>query len=107
MTRITASDTEKSVTKAAPTKTKKTPTVKAKKVTKAKGNGVLSKVARPFVLLGGYFKGAWYELNQVTWPNRKATWSLTLALLAFTAFFVVMILLLDAMFKYLLEMILG
>ena len=107
VTRITASDIEKSVTKAAPTKTKKTPTVKAKKVTKAKGNGVLSKVARPFVLLGGYFKGAWYELNQVTWPNRKATWSLTLALLAFTAFFVVMILLLDAMFKYLLEMILG
>lgn len=107
VTRITASDTKKSVTKAAPAKTKKAPVVKTKKVSKAKGNGFFSKLARPFVLLGGYFKGAWYELNQVTWPNRKATWSLTLALLVFTAFFVVMILLLDALFKYLLEMILG
>lgn len=107
VTRITASDTKKPVAKAAPAKTKKTPVVKAKKVSKAKSNGMFSKLVRPFVLLGGYFKGAWYELNQVTWPNRKATWSLTLALLVFTTFFVIMILLLDALFKYLLEMILG
>jgi preprotein translocase SecE subunit len=64
-------------------------------------------VFRPFVALGRYFKGAWVELRQVRWPTRGATWSLTGAVLLFTAFFVVMILLLDAGFKYLFEQILG
>ena len=54
----------------------------------------------------GYFSGAWYELNQVRWPNRRATWSLTGAVLAFTLFFVVFILLLDALFKFIFEAIL-
>ncbi|MGO3701794.1 MAG: preprotein translocase subunit SecE [Candidatus Saccharimonadales bacterium] len=53
----------------------------------------------------GYFKGAWIELKQVRWPNRKATWSLTLAVLVFTAFFVVLVLLVDAVFKYLFDLI--
>lgn len=61
----------------------------------------------PLVAMGGYFVGAWQELRQVRWPNRRATWSLTLAMLAFTAFFVVFILLLDALFKYLFQLILG
>lgn len=55
----------------------------------------------------GYFTGAWYELRQVRWPNRRATWSLTGAVLVYTAFFVVLVLLLDAGFKYLFEIILG
>lgn len=53
----------------------------------------------------GYFKGAWYELKQVRWPDRKATWSMTLAVIIFTAFFVVLVLLLDAGFKYLFDLI--
>jgi preprotein translocase SecE subunit len=57
--------------------------------------------------IGGYFKGAWYELRQVRWPDRKATWGLTLAVLLFTAFFVVLIVILDALFKYLSGFILG
>lgn len=61
----------------------------------------------PLKATGGYFKGAWQELRQVRWPTRKATWSLTLAMLAFTAFFVVVVLLLDALFKYLFQLILG
>ena len=61
----------------------------------------------PFVAMGGYFKGAWQELKQVRWPNRQATWSMTAALLAFTAFFVALILLLDALFKYMFQLILG
>jgi preprotein translocase SecE subunit len=56
--------------------------------------------------IGGYFKGAWFELRQVRWPNRKATWSLTAAVLIFTAFFVVLVVLLDVLFKYLFELIL-
>ena len=56
--------------------------------------------------VGGYFKGAWNELRQVRWPDRKATWSLTLAVIVFSAFFLALIVLLDAAFKYLFEIIL-
>lgn len=56
--------------------------------------------------IGGYFKGSWQELRQVRWPNRKATWSLTFAVLAFTLFFALLIVLLDAGFKYLFDLIL-
>ncbi len=55
--------------------------------------------------LATYFKGAWHELKQVRWPNRKATWSLTAAVLLFSAFFVAFILLLDLLFGYLFELI--
>lgn len=61
----------------------------------------------PLRAIGGYFAGAWYELKQVRWPNRRATWSMSAALLGFTAFFVVVILLLDAAFKYLFDVMLG
>lgn len=61
----------------------------------------------PFKAIGGYFKGAWEELRQVRWPTRKATWSLTGAVLIYSAFFVALILLLDAGFKYMFELILG
>ena len=54
--------------------------------------------------IGGYFKGAWIELKQVRWPTRKATWGLTLAVILFSVFFVVLILLLDAFFKYIFEL---
>lgn len=57
-------------------------------------------------LVGGYFKGAWLELRQVHWPTRKSTWGLTLAVLMFSAFFVVFITLLDAGFKFAFEQIL-
>ncbi|HET6747285.1 MAG TPA: preprotein translocase subunit SecE [Candidatus Saccharimonadales bacterium] len=65
------------------------------------------KGVNPIIAIGGYFKGAWQELKQVRWPNRQATWSMTAALLGFTAFFVVLILLLDALFKYVFQLILG
>lgn len=61
----------------------------------------------PLRALGDYFKGAWYELRQVRWPTRKATWGFTLAVLLFTGFFTVLIVLLDALFKYVFQLILG
>ena len=76
---------------------------KTKTTRKVSGGGL----KRPFVAIWAYFKGAWFELRQVRWPNRRATWSLTGAVLAYTAFFIVLILLLDAAFKYLFELILG
>lgn len=101
VTRIKATDAQTS----RPAKAK---LVKAKKINTGKqSSGMLKKIARPFVLIGGYFKGAWSELQLVRWPNRRATWSLTGAVLLFSTFFVVLILLLDALFKYLFEIILS
>jgi preprotein translocase subunit SecE len=77
------------------------------KVTKITPKRPTPKFLAPFVSLGAYFKGAWFELRQVRWPNRKATWSLTGAVLLFTAFFVVLIILADILFKYLFEIILS
>ena len=79
--------------------------VKAKKLRNKKGKGIRG--LGIFAALGRYFKGAWVELRQVRWPNRRATWSLTGAVIAYSVFFAVLILLLDAGFKYLFELILG
>lgn len=80
--------------------------VKAVKVKKPRtGKGIRGMGV--FRAIGGYFKGAWVELRLVRWPNRRATWSLTAAVLAYSAFFVLLVLLLDAGFKYLFELILG
>lgn len=99
VTRIKAKDTKVVTPKEKPTKTKE---VKKKDVS------ISEKPSKnPLKALGGYFKGAWQELRQVRWPNRRATWSFTAALLLFTAFFVVLILLLDAFFKYIFQLILG
>ena len=56
--------------------------------------------------IGSYFKGSWLELKQVRWPDRKATWSMTGAVLLFTGFFIVLIVLLDAGFEQLFNIIL-
>lgn len=96
VTRITASEQT-----AAPKKTSK-PTVKKRALSapkKKRSFGILGKI-------GGYFKGAWLELRQVHWPTRRATWGLTGAVLAFSAFFVAFITLLDAGFKFVFEQIL-
>ena len=81
--------------------------VTAEKPAKTKKNGKGVRGAGALRGIGGYFKGAWVELRQVRWPNRRATWSLTGAVLIYSAFFVVLVLLLDAAFKYLFELILG
>ncbi len=86
---------EKAVETAAPAKVKKAKTRKNRS-----GFNI-------FRAIGGYFKGAWVELRQVHWPTRRATWGLTGAVLLYSAFFVIIVLLLDAGFKYLFELILG
>lgn len=64
------------------------------------------KWTKPFRAIGGYFKGAWVELRLVRWPNRRATWSLTLAVILFSVFFALIILGLDALFSYIFKRIL-
>lgn len=91
-----------------PAKTEAVETAKkAIKATKVKKPGKQKGWTKPFRAIGGYFKGAWFELRQVRWPTRSATWGLTVAVLLYSAFFVVVILLLDAAFKYMFELILG
>lgn len=99
VTRISANDTAPKAPKTLkiPKKSKKTfkvPTEPTNPFTKA------------LFGIGGYFKGAWFELRQVRWPTRRATWGLTLAVILFSAFFIVIILLLDIFFKYIFELIL-
>lgn len=92
------------------TKKSKVSTSSTKVVTKdspKKSRRLKISTPKPLALTGGYFKGSWEELKQVRWPTRRATWSLTGAVLAFSAFFVVLILLLDAGFKLLFEKLLG
>lgn len=72
----------------------------------AKVPKVKSEKKGPLAAFFGYFVGAWKELREVRWPTRGATWSLTGAVLLFTTFFVVFILLLDAAFKFLFEQLL-
>ena len=62
---------------------------------------------RPFVYLGRYIRDSWRELRQVRWPNRKATWKMVLAVLVYTAIFVIFISLLDLFFTWLFNLILG
>lgn len=53
----------------------------------------------------GYFKGAWHELRQVRWPDRSATWKLTFAVIVYSVFFFVMVIVLDAIFKYFFDLL--
>ena len=62
---------------------------------------------RPFVYLGRYIRDSWKELRQVRWPNRKATWKMVLAVLVYTAIFVIFISLLDLFFTWLFNLILA
>ncbi|MBC7764826.1 preprotein translocase subunit SecE [Microbacteriaceae bacterium] len=102
VTRIKASDSSaKKVNKPA----------RSAKVVEAEGSTSTKNRRRistgPFGRMGRYIKGSWYELRQVRWPDRRATWGMTGALLAFTMFFVVIIILLDAAFSYLFKLIIG
>jgi preprotein translocase SecE subunit len=54
----------------------------------------------------GYFEGAWRELKQVRWPDRAATWGLTVAVVAFSLVFAALILGLDFVFNELFRKVL-
>ena len=79
----------------------------AKKVERAAENKKVFILFRPFVALFRYLRDSWHEIRQVRWPNRKATWKMVLAVLAYTALFVILISLLDLFFRWLFGLILG
>lgn len=77
-----------------------------KKVTDKKSGKKPFILIRPIVYLGRYIRDSWRELRQVRWPNRKATWKMLLAVLLYTAVFVIFISLLDLLFTWLSNLIL-
>jgi len=102
VTRIKASDSRPSKKEVA-TKPARTKAAKSAPQPSKKSPAVL----RPFIAMGRYFKGAWAELREVRWPTRRATWGLTLAVIIFSVIIGVLILLLDALFKFIFEQILA
>lgn len=105
VTRVKAKDDKKTVSKPAPEKAANTKPVTPEvvKATRRPKVNLLSPLRQFF----GYFKGAWFELRMVRWPNRRATFSMTLALLIFTAIFAAFILLIDLAFENLFKLIIG
>ena len=88
-------------------KAKKKEQKKAKKAEKRENNKKVFILFRPFVALGRYLRDSWKEIRQVRWPNRKATWKMVFAVFVYTAFFMVIILLLDLFFRFIFGLILG
>lgn len=88
--------------------TNKTSDTKAKKVAKSKPLTERKPATwtKPFRAFGGYFKGSWQELQQVRWPDRRASWSLTVAIILFSLFFALVIVGLDYVFSYLFKEVL-
>jgi preprotein translocase SecE subunit len=72
-----------------------------KNSTKKKTPKIAKTAIKPATGLFGYIKGSWQELKQVRWPNRRATWGLTIAVILYTIFFLIIILLFDAAFQQL------
>jgi len=81
--------------------------VLGKRVDVSKGNALGRDVKMPRWLraIGGYFTGSWRELRQVRWPNRRATWSLTSAVIFFTVVLAAFILALDYGFEVLFKQV--
>lgn len=87
-------------------KTKKVAEKKAKKEAKKSEVKKTFILFRPFVAFGRYLRDSWREIRQVRWPNRKATWKMVLAVLVYTALFIIIISLLDLLFTWFFSLIL-
>lgn len=121
ITRITAGDkaakpkkpsilaTAKELAGRAQTEKSSTKTAKASAKTKtAASKPKNSKSHRnPLSTITGYFRGAWQEIKQVRWPDRRSTWGMVGALIVFTAALFLVIILLDYGFAWLFKLIMG
>lgn len=61
---------------------------------------------RPFVATWHYTKNSWREIRQVRWPNRKTTWKMVVATMIYSAFFAIILFLLDTLFSFIFNQIL-
>jgi preprotein translocase SecE subunit len=113
ITKITANSAPKAETETKPEKVEKAAapiaktTQKPAKNTEEKPLKEVFILARPFVAFGRYLRDSWREIRQVRWPNRKATWKMTFAVFIYCAIFMVFILVLDALFTFIFDLLLG
>ena len=91
--------TEKSSAKTAKTSAKTKTAASKPKNSKSRRN--------PLSAITGYFRGAWQEIKQVRWPDRRSTWGMAGALIVFTAALFLVIILLDYGFAWLFKLIMG
>lgn len=115
VTRIKAGEggtSAKSATPAAPTHSKKTE--KTKKTAKTKTDSQQRKlplplriITAPFRATGRYIRDSWLELRHVRWPSRSATWKMLFAVVIYSGLLIAIIMLLDALFTWLFNLILG
>ena len=94
MKETTKNSTPKKTSSAKPASPKAT---KTNKPTIIKKDAKTSKIKKAKKI--GYFRGSWQELQLVRWPDRRATWGLTLAVILFSLFFAGLILGLDYVFE--------
>lgn len=55
----------------------------------------------------GYFRGAFREIRQVRWPNRKQTWKLTFAVIVYILLVALLLTVLDAVLKLIFNKLIG
>lgn len=104
------SKAEKTDKPAKPAKKIEVKEIKEKKTTDDKGRRALNQyfiIFRPFVAFHRYLHDSWIEICQVRWPSRKMTWKLTLAVLVYCVIFMIFIVVLDAIFTFLFNKLLG
>lgn len=75
--------------------------------TKKTKSSKTKKLLSPIIALNRYLANSWRELKKVHWPSRKATWSMTLAVVFYAIFFLVLVLALDNLFSWLFKLMLG
>lgn len=121
ITRITAGDkaakpkkpsilaTTKELAGRAQTEKSSAKTAKASAKTKTAASKPKNSKSRrnPLSAITGYFRGAWQEIKQVRWPDRRSTWGMVGALIVFTAALFLVIILLDYGFAWLFKLIMG
>lgn len=76
---------------------------KAKPKTKVRPDTKPFILFRPLIALGRYIRDSWHELRQVEWPNRRATWKMTLGVIIFCAFIGVFVLVSDWLSQWLIQ----
>ena len=62
---------------------------------------------RPIVAFARYVRDSFRELRQVRWPDRKSTWKMTLSVIIYVILIAVIIMVLDALFTFLSNKMLG
>ena len=78
---------------------------KAEKAAAKEGKKVFF-LFRPFVAIGRYVRNSFREVRQVRWPDRKATWKMTLSVVVYVLLIAAVIMLLDALFTFIFNQLL-